>query len=431
MLKNSYQSRFIRVQYLDIQKGMLGNPFIFDRKKRIYLSNDCQKKLISFSGGAITYPAYSSTPFAHREISNQYNAYSGPGGGSTHPLNTAYTAGSAGKGVLSRIQPYDSLTINKVYFNVSSYTGTAANVTDIEVTIRSGTVTTVDNTGPGLLGSGSVNPTHVNGEWNGVTGLSVAVSPGSYYWVIVSDASGNGTDYATVNYSVNNSYGFDTRSILGPHASYSTTDGAASLTSDNTSSAIIIFFSNGEIWGLSDFANSNPNGSQTRGMRVASGFPFDIVPRALMFYPNGTNTMSGGDIWLNSNGPSGTPYIQSVNYVNVLDSGAVRVGVAFASAALTIPANTPFRAVFNYSGANNTMAKHSAAPTGNADLRLALPDRGNIYWTEASGGSWLDDMDSIASLGLLIDEINIPGPVYALRTYPIPPTNRTFPRYGV
>ncbi len=118
----------------------------------------------------------------------------------TIAFNNNYVSGTSGNAIAARyLVPVGGKTINSVYFFISSITGTAANVDDINLELRpeasAGAATPATGT---LTESKTHNPSSTTG-WRAVTGWTSVLTALSRVFFIVGDADGGGTDFATVN----------------------------------------------------------------------------------------------------------------------------------------------------------------------------------------------------------------------------------------
>lgn len=437
MLINSYESRFIPVRFLNFRHDVLSDIFIFDRKKLDLLSFPDTKQLPQyvknnpFSGGIFAYPSHSAMSLAVRAFPHELMPTSSLTRVSGHALDSAWTAGSAGDGSGSRFYCVDDISITKVYFYTHSFTGTAANVNDVDIEIRSETGTyQIDTSGPGLLGSATVVPSTTANRHNGYTSFNVALTKDLMYFVLIVDPDGNTTDYISISTEISGNTMLANTGIIYTHMGIGTTNGGTTY-GVNTASGLLIFFSDGTILGSPAFATSSPSSSATRGMKIKNGFTFPIKPRALIGIGSSPGTsISGAQIWTGTTGPSGTPFLSSSQFVKQNNDSSRYAGYYFSNPGI-IENLTSFRAVFTYSGSVGNLAKLTVSPTGNTDLQSALPGGGNFVWTESSGGSWADDNDSISTITLMVDEIGYITSPLPLRVYPAVPDERTYPTYGV
>lgn len=424
MLINSYKSRYTAVREYFPITNELSELFILDRKKQqLFTYPDCKLIHYPFRGGILSYPGYTNIPTALRIVPNisiQSTLTHG-----TTALSSAYTAGSAGNAGYSRIQGWGNITISSVYFFIPSFTGTAASVTTVNLEIRSGTATAVDNTGPGLLASASINPGGTTG-WKVFSGINLALSAGNYYWIPIADADGNGTNFANINRSITNfPYGSEL-TIYPFNIGYTTTNGGSTVTAQNTSSSFVVIFSDGNILGIPFASSAVSGGSNSRGLRFLNGFPFDCILHGLVWRPTASSSVSGGSIWTGTTGPTGTPFLTSTTMIKQWVSSANNYAVLF-STPTTLTHDTSFRAVINLSGAASTLTKFSMGSGADATLKTAMPGYGEWYWTENSAGVWSDETDAFAAIGLIIDEITPVPASIATRIYPVIPDERIYP----
>lgn len=428
LYKSGYQSRFSAVRLLNYDH--VSQLFVFDRKTKTLLSFPESKPITPFfSGNTLTTPSHTAVPGAVRLLPGTLYQTVSPVANAT-ALDSAYTAGSAGDALFARFFAHDDLTVTKVYFDVASYGGTAANVNDISVEIRSGTSSAPTMTGGGLLSSEVVNPSSVVG-WSGATGLSAACTKGNFYWVVVADPDGNGTDFARVSYSSGASGIPSLSGTNAPWVSYVSTNGGSSVT-PNAYSSFVLIFSNGETLGASYNGSTTANNANQKGIVCPNGLPFIVRLRGLILQSVTASTITGGNMWLGSGaGPNGTGDMNTTTTVKQWNTTTTLNGVVF-DTVTPIPVSTTFRAVFTFSGAGVSVTKRTITPNITA-LKAALPGRGYFGYAEANGTTnWdNDDLFAVANVSMLIEEI---APIVSYlpeRTYPVVPAGRTYPTYGL
>ena len=431
MLKNSYKSRYIAVREYFPYQERISDLYTLDRKKQTLLTfPGCKPILPSFEGSTITYPSYSSILYAHRQLPASQIVGGGSGGGESVALDSNYTAGSAGDCVMGRFIAHATMTLDKLYYYILSYAGTAANVNDINLEVRSGTLAAPDLTAPGLLGTFTMNPGAVLG-WNAFTSINLALTSGSVYYFIVGDPDGNGTDTATVMSTVAASFpNGDSPAYYSPWYAVTSTNGGTTLSVRGRNPGMLAFFTNGDVFGASNFSSDTPTGTFERGMKVVNGFPFNLNIHALTVYPSGSANLSGAKVWSGSTGPTGSALMTSTSPIKDFSSTGTQVGFVFTSIQ-SISADTPFRATFTYGSSSTTPTRTLAIPADNTDLQSALPGRGNLIWTQDTSSAWVDNANGIPSIGIIVEEIGSIETLLAVRQYPRVPTERTYPIYGV
>jgi hypothetical protein len=328
-----------------------------------------------------------------------------PGGSgasvNTLALDSAYTAGSAGDAFGTRIILTSTLTLNNIYFYLNAFTGTPANVNDLNWEIRTTTGNVPDTTAPGLVASGTKDPSSATG-WINISGLSQSLTSNTIYWIIVADADGNATDFATVG----------TQGLFGPYQyvenywdlSLATTANGFSSQSTPISSGLLVCVFDGGIthgWpytGTATSANTtNRRGLYIDGLTEASGYWGAIS------FSAGSANFSGVELLAAATIPGGTP----INTASIftLDQAGVRNG-AVLSSPYTLEKSTPYRFVFTYSAAATHPGKVNIGTGADANLRACRIGRGLWYYTESSGTTnWSnDDINALPRMVVLVDD---------------------------
>jgi len=322
----------------------------------------------------------------------------GTSAGST-PTNVAldsnYVNGTGGDAISMRFQPQEAHTLDTIYFFISSYTGTAANVNDIDGELRTGTQTAPTNGAPGLVEAArTVNPASATG-WIQVTGFTSALTAGTVYWAIVGDPDGGITDLANVT----SRYDYDSQDLF-PMQQFTSTNGFTTApTAGTTPPCIVLKFSNGDAAGM-PFANTATYtiGTNQRGLYITS---FDVQTTIYMISSQtASNNLSGAQIWQGTDGPSGTTFGETTTLANSTAVG----GALFLSPFPSLAAATAYRIVWTVSGAVVAPTKAAIGTGTDATLRSAMKGKGNMYWTNANAGVWADDINGMPLMGIYIDD---------------------------
>lgn len=318
----------------------------------------------------------------------------------TTALDSAYSFGVSGDGIAGQINNTYDRTLTDVLFHISSFTGTAANVNDIELEVRN------NGTGkPGstLMASGALDPGGATG-WHQFTGLSASFTAGGLFWVIISDADGGGTDFANVTMRL--AYGDYAR---GANHAVITTDGWATVvTTQSLASTVVCGFDDGSAVGTATLVATNPaNTTLQRGFRHNSGFPGSVKIFGIAAVNNSPPSNSSGvSLFLNDDLPNNATATDTMQIGAGSSASQTSVGRCFSSPP-TIPQATPFRLCYTFSANSTGVTKYSAGSTGagNAFLRAA---RGNpdLYYALATatpdwGG---DDADAIPNATMMIED---------------------------
>lgn len=327
----------------------------------------------------------------------------------TIALDSNYVAGTGGDAIGVRYLAPIAKTINSVYFHISSYTGTAANVNDINLELRpeSSAGASTPNTGS-LTESKTKDPASATG-WIASTGWTSVISALSRVFFIVGDADGTGVDFATVTRSAAM---YDTFDDLQQGARFlvaSTTGGWASGNSVNTAVAMkmVLGFADGTAFGDPLTANTAPaSDTNRRGVRITSSAILDDIKIfGIEWSGNSSANLSGIEIYNNANNPGTSPDHTSTDLLFIGGNGKQGC-MTSGGTPYTLTTGTAYRIVTTYSGATTTGPQRMDIGTGeDATLRKAMAGRGEIYFTRANGTSdWSNDLvGSMPTIGLLIN----------------------------
>lgn len=313
------------------------------------------------------------------------------GGGSvvmtTIALDSAYTAGSAGDAIAARFLCTRTVTLNAIYFYISSYVGTAANVNDIDYEVRTGSSTAPTTTGGALLTSGTVNPSSATG-WIGITGLSQSLTGGAHYWIIIADANGNGTDHAVVHQrAAGQQPGGATRDAILYQACRTTAGFSAGATRDAAISKILAVFSDGTAAGSPYVSNTLlTNDSNQKGLYL-SGVTEDIS------IIGATSDIASGStlkVYVGSTGPSSGEAASGTTTIDFNNGSGGDVKGVFLSTPFTLEKGSAHRIVGDSAG-NHQWPRMLTLGTG-ATTTMMKPfmGQGDWYQTSESGGAWAD-----------------------------------------
>lgn len=327
----------------------------------------------------------------------------------TYALDSNYAAGSAGDAIGKRIQMFDGKTLDTVYFFISSYAGTAANVNDIDLELRpEPSVGAILPDTATLTEGKTVNPSSATG-WIASTGWTSSLAAGSRYWIIVGDADGGSghsivAGLATTYHDAITAWGTG----LGYHVQ--TTGGFAS---GNSASAgrwpmLVLKYADGTIHGNSLSASTSSASTNQRGYQLATdAFVNDIDVFGFVWSVQNAS-LSGVKIYKGSAGPaSGEDHVSTDLFYNP----STKLG-AFVSGHGVYRFNpgTAYRVVATYSGSTTGGPQKLNIGTGaDATLRLAMPGSGKFTWTIENAGSWSDDNDATAGLMFLLDAEVVPA----------------------
>lgn len=339
-------------------------------------------------------------------LSSAFPVFIGPAGDEsaspeTFALNTAYTAGSAGRASGHSFYCPRADTISSVYFWINAFVGTAANVNDINLEIRSDNGSIAPNTGVAALATATKDPASATG-WHQFASVNLAVSAGTRYWAIVGDADGNGTDSATLS---NRNANGNTSWLI--NQSHSTTAGWTSKTLDQRTSMLVVVFASGIAVGWPfQTTVTVPNNTKQRGLLV-SGFTEQLS----ILGACGSQAISGTgafNVWQGSDGPTGSPV--ATGSAKIFGPGGTNLAGVMLSAPYTLAKATQYRLVL--SGSTNSIIvramKVGTVSSGSAaDLLQAAQGKGAWYYTEerTSPNDWgNDDTTALTNLTLFVDD---------------------------
>lgn len=327
-------------------------------------------------------------------------------GQTTLALDSAYTYNSAGDAVASRLIRRTAATLTSAYVFITAYTGTAANVNDLNFEFRDNGTTKPGST---LHASATVDPASATG-WIAFSGLSYAAAAGVYFYAIVGDADGNGTDFATALNQTNSmgngtALAFDFHAVVG---AYRTTGGWASgITGAGAVGVLATGWSDGSTIGNVFTAVGNSTGSTNqKGLRIGD---LSAPVRCFGMMASATNpNMSGLNVWRGDTGPAGAPeagYSSTTVMYTHNTTGNEQRGYIFATP--PVLHRGPWRLVFTYSASSNLPNRAQIGTGADAVLRAAMFGGGTWYWAEANGTTdWSNDnTSSFPNVSVLLEDL--------------------------
>lgn len=323
----------------------------------------------------------------------------------TFALNTNYTAGTAGRATSQRFLCPVADTITDIYFNISAYAGTAALVDDINWEIRSGTIAGPTTTGGALLGSGTINPSSATG-WIKIAAVNVAIAAG-YNYAIIADADGGGGNSATLMSDASN---ITIQSQPLDCGKCSTTDGFVTPTISNVQiPAIVIVLASGRVVGMPFSSRPSATSSTNRKGLVIDGLAAPMKLQAMLSNLT-SGTISGLELYAGTGTVPGTSPVSIGSVQSV--GGSVITGYVLAAPYL-VPASTPYRFVFTYSGAAVVPNKWTIGTGADANLRACMIGKGLWNWAEANGTTnWNnDDTNVYPDVELYFTDPGTPAPL--------------------
>jgi hypothetical protein len=326
----------------------------------------------------------------------------------TMALDSAYVYGSSGDAFYFSFLCPESANLTDIWVKVSSYTGTWTATDDaINVEIREG-IQGNGIPGTNLVGSTTITLDGISTGWTNKTGLSIALTAGRHYSIVVSDADGGASNFVTLF----SAYEAITSPGVMPKTIRTTTSGFSSAGTSTTTGACVVFKVGSTLYsnmsGFSTIATIT-TGTYERGIRFK-------VPENCIFVgwaganDQGTLFFAGSHVlklYADATAPGGTT-LASFTTVSTLLGGGNPPALDFlllpAANHVKLTKDTWYRATFD--PASNTTVPRKATIGGGPDATLRtilLPFNGNAYWTEESGGSWDDaQTNSFALFGPIL-----------------------------
>ncbi len=398
--------RYEKARILNTHSGILSPPIIFDTKKDLFLPYDkdawadfLPSVRDTFFCGSTQFNFLMAMPL----ILNFYS----PGSASQNntALNSAYTAGSAGACIGYLFWQSTNSNITDIYFFISSFTGTAANVNDINIEIRSYSAANnkPDTSGGGLLGSTVYDPTSTTG-WNRVTGLNVAVTQDNRFFVVIADADGAASPCANVNQVTSFTSQMQTNTLAHTFGCLSSTSGFSSITYSTGSNipSCVVVHADGLVQGNSITSSSNHTSNTVqRGLYVAD-IPFSC--KVFSMYHNATSVFAwSGKVFDGTTAPGGTEIAASAGTLTL--EGVTSYGCLFKRPFPTIHANNSYRLVMKPASNSTNPVRHVIGTGVDSNLKKARPGYGSWYQTDENGGSWTDTDSEIPAMGIVVEDI--------------------------
>lgn len=402
--REEWEPRFERNEALDKWrkfKSKVDNEREFANKQR--LADRLQRRHADFA--QIAAVAFGQDDFYCRVLFRDATL----GAAANINLNNNYVSGTSGNAIGVRYQAIASKTINNVYFYIASYTGTAANVNDINLELRpeASTGAVLPNTAS-LTESKTYNPSSATG-WQNVSGWTSVLSALSRNFFIVGDADGGATDFAAVTRSLASMFeNTGQLSFASRYLTVSTTGGFASgNTATPTPSAIVLLFSDSTAYGNPLTTSTTPSSSsQQRGLKISSTALTNAIKVFGMTWTSASANISGIKIFSGSTAPNGTADNTSTDLLYGITAAARNGCLTSSGTSFKFSTGTQYRMVTTYSAATSGGPIRCDVGTGeDANLRAAMPGDGQWTWTQDDGASaWSNDLaGSIPAIGLLVD----------------------------
>lgn len=316
----------------------------------------------------------------------------------TTALDSAYVYNTSGDAIGSRYPMQSAKTFSEIYFFVSSYTGTAGNVNDIDVEIRNDSS---DKPGATLHDTITKDPASATG-WVQVTGFTFPGSASTVYWIILADPDGNGTDFATLGRNASNS----TDPTAGNRiwAAAVTNGFNTAPTFSGIVPSLVVVFSDGTVIGNPFTAVAASSSTQNRrGLFVSNGFT-----ESLKVYGMTTNAGSASITSVSIYAGSDLPNDATFGSFSALIQQTTAARRGAVGPPVTLAKETPYRFVDVYSGNSTTPSKMNIGTGVNATLRAAMLGAGSWYWAEqgnSAANTWAnDDTSAWPNAAVLVDD---------------------------
>lgn len=331
----------------------------------------------------------------------------------TLALDSNYVAGTGGDAISTRFSLRGAETLDKVYFYIVSYGGTAANVNDIVIEVRPGDGTTNKPATGTLTDSEVIDPASATGWVSKQFATPPTISADAETHIIIGDPDGT-TDFATVLRGSRGAFGEAAITIMGRWRAYQTTDGFLNSTDGQNYSCIVATFASGLVLG-------NPFTTQTNATsdQLKKGLLINGLTEAIKIIGATTGTGASGytsiELWTGANGPGGSPTATGTCPI-FFASNISKYGFLFATAQ-TLAKATQYRVVFEYNTNTNSPVKYEIGSGADATLKSLMFGGGSWMWTnEAAGPVWVDDDDAWPNMTLLVeDQVAVPDPpIYQL-----------------
>jgi hypothetical protein len=316
----------------------------------------------------------------------------------TNTIADVLTVGTSGTGLAARFACFRNETVTDFYvFTSSALTGAPT----LKWEIRTSNGNAPDTTGPGLVASGTFTP--AGSTWNKVTGLSVALSVGTVYWLIIGGNVADGSNKVDLmRQSLNENSG---TSIYAPYAAGFTSNGWSGASSVfNAFSSICMAFASGRVIGDPFTSETGVSSTNRRGMFIGSLDP-NIGIYGIVGASGAVSGSNGGEIWHDTSGPSGSPAASSVLQF-LTDVGSI--GGYLFGGPQKIPQGSTARVVFAYSGAGTAPTKMNIGTGTDANLRAMMFGDGAWYAAQANGTTdWSgDDINAFPRMNPLIEDVS-------------------------
>jgi hypothetical protein len=331
-------------------------------------------------------------------------------GETTTALDSAYTYNSAGDAFAVVFRAQETGNLTDIYLKVKQFNGTWGSTDQaLNIEVREGTVAT-GRPSATLTGSTTLTLDGVTTGWTNKSGLTIALTAGKIYWIIVSDADGGAVNFATIVSDYDASVTGAPNGTAFALTFYTTSDGFSTGGASISGLPTLILKAGGVTYGGSGFDTiaTTANNTVERGIRfklsekctLAGVVATTSVDHA--FLRNG----SAINLYADGTAPGGTPLL-AVTTATTTWSGTSPNAPAYffpSSSWADLQKDTWYRLTVVPSVNSTTPYKATIGGNPDSTVRTALlPFNGNAHWIEASGGAWDDSQtNSIPFFGPIL-----------------------------
>lgn len=318
-------------------------------------------------------------------------------------LNSAYTYNSAGAGFMYSFMCSETGNLTDFYCrldSLTSYPGTTDGKINVEIRLG-GTGTRQPSST--LVSSFTISVSAAG--WVNASGLSIALTAGTIYTVVIADADGNASNFATLvtSYSTINS----NAGIFTGAQTATTANGFSSAGTQLANTPVTVMKINGLLFSGNAFDTIVTVSSSTneRGVRFIPSTNCVLVGGAMS--QSFANVYSGNKLTLyaDATSPGGTPITQVTFPSNSNTSAGISFSMAFFDQPkwTLLSAGTAYRFVHTPSSALTVPRKLTINGSPDANVLAACLPFGNMHWTEQSGSTWDDSQTaSLCELGPIL-----------------------------
>ena len=431
-------NRFEKVRLFNPKQCYMSPEFVFNTKTHLvapyniedwkYFDYKYKKNIASFRGGNTAYPWQIFEPnMLMMGILDTESSFTN----STFDLSGNYVPNTSGPAHGIACWQNVNSPISDIYFYIASYGGTAALVDDIDVEVRNWSTVNnrPDGSSGGLIQKVTVNPASATG-WIKVSGFSASPTYQGRYAVVIGDPDGGG-NYArlTINCGQLRQHSNYLHALLMGQLTTSNgwSSGAGTTYGSSTESPpnIVIVHQNGYVEGNSLVTiTAHTSNTVTRGLYMGD-VPFGF--RILMFcHINGSVNAQTGKVFDGTTAPTGTALYTTTDNLFRHNDNLSR-GSMFRRPFPELVPGSAYRVVMTPTSGNSTVPAYINCGTGSdANVRKARFGYGQWYYTDSSGGSWVDTVDSVPDMSIVVsDVVSTNTPLF------VPVNQRTFPRIPI